>query len=74
MNTSASSSRQTPFVIAMALLILLGLIALNALQTTLFPVYFLYILVGWIFFVLFSNIDFDIVSLFSRQGSSLSPL
>lgn len=47
-------------------LIILSSIILNSLNKTLFPDYYVYILIALIFFIIFSAIDFDIISIFSK--------
>ncbi len=42
-------------------------LVLNSLDNTLFPQYFLYIFLGIAVFIIFSLIDFDIISLFSKH-------
>lgn len=48
-------------------LIVFGIVILNSLDKTIFPVYYVYVFIALIFFFIFSLIDFDIVSLFSKH-------
>lgn len=47
-------------------LIVFGLFILNSVAPTLYPLYFVYILMGVLFFWFFSQIPFDVTSLFSK--------
>jgi rod shape determining protein RodA len=53
-------------------LIIFSVVILNSLSPVLFPLYFVYIFIALIAFRFFSQIDFDVVSLFSRHFYILS--
>ena len=55
------------FIFSIGFLIALSLVVLKSVYPTIFPGYFFVTLLGVILFIIFSNIDFDIVSLFSRH-------
>ncbi len=59
---------------AIGLLILLSIVILNSIASTLFPFYFVYIVVGIIIFILFSRIDFTIFAVFAPYLYILSIL
>lgn len=54
-------------VISVFFLITTGTIILVSLDKSLFPLYFLYILLGILAFYIFSAVDFDVISVFSRH-------
>lgn len=56
-----------PFAIAVGLTLTLSVFVLHAIAPTLFPLYYLYLLMGILAFFIFAQIDFDIISLFSRH-------
>lgn len=62
-----TSNLDLTLVVPTGILILIGLVILNSIAPQLFPLYYLYIVLGIISFVIFSNIDFDILSLFSKH-------
>ena len=55
------------FIFSIGFLIVLSLVVLKSVYPTIFPGYFFVALLGVTLFIIFSNIDFDIVSLFSRH-------
>jgi len=55
------------FIFSIGFLIALSLVVLKSVYPTIFPGYFFVALLGVTLFIIFSNIDFDIVSLFSRH-------
>src|SRR3989344_5701442 len=55
------------FSITIIFLIALSVFVLNAISPTIFPDYFVYILISLIAFLIFSKIDFEILSLFSKH-------
>ena len=55
------------FIFSIGFLIVLSLVVLKSVYPAIFPGYFFVTLLGVILFIIFSNIDFDIVSLFSRH-------
>ena len=54
-------------VIAAVFLLLFGIVILRSVAPGVFPVYFIYLAIGVILFFIFSKVDFDIISLFSKQ-------
>jgi len=48
-------------------LLIFSVVILDSLDKTLFPTYFVYILVALLIFMFFSMVDFDIISLFSKH-------
>jgi len=52
-------------LVGMSILLLASVIILNSIASYLFPVYFLYIFLSIVVFIIFSHIDFDVLSLFS---------
>src|SRR3989344_2338429 len=54
-------------LIAICLVILISTLVLSSIAKFIFPTYFLYIFLSIIAFYIFSNIDFDILSLFSKH-------
>ena len=62
-----TSNTDITLALPTAILILLSLVVLNSIAPQLFPLYYLYIVLGIVSFIVFSNIDFDILSLFSKH-------
>lgn len=58
--------------LAVVFLILLGLVVLRSVAPTIFPLYFLFILLGFLSFFVFLQIDFEILQLFSKHLYILS--
>lgn len=56
----------------MAVLVLASLLILNSIAGYLFPQYFIYIILAVIAFLIFSHLDFDILSLFNKHLYVLS--
>lgn len=54
-------------IIAVVFLLLFGIVILRSVAPGVFPLYFIYLVVGILLFFLFSKIDFEIISLFSTQ-------
>lgn len=54
-------------VIAIGALIVLSLTVLNSIAPELFPTYFFYVVFGVLAFLLFSSVDYDIISAFSKH-------
>lgn len=52
---------------SIGLLLLLGIIVLRSIAPFLFPLYYLYLGLGFFAFFLFSKLDFEIISLFSKH-------
>src|SRR3972149_7608492 len=48
-------------------LVVFGVVTLRSLAPSLFPVYFLYLVLAILAFIIFSQIDFEILSLFSKH-------
>ena len=57
----------TLFFLGISFLIILSLVVLGSISPSLFPIYFLYVVLGLISFFIFSQLDFNIVSIFSKQ-------
>lgn len=65
--------RKEPALVVSAIgLIIVGLMALRAIAADIFPLYYLYVVVGILVFWLFSRVDFDILLLFSKHLYVLS--
>ena len=54
-------------IVGIILLLITSLLMLNSLASYLFPQYFIYIVIAIMSFIIFSHIDFDILSLFSKH-------
>jgi rod shape determining protein RodA len=54
----------TPLFIGIVFLVTFSILVLNSIASFLFPLYFLYVLLGFIAYYVFSQIDFEIISLF----------
>lgn len=59
--------KDIPLTLSTFFLIVFGGVVLNSLDKTLFPTYYIYIVVAVVFFIIFSLIDFDIITLFSKH-------
>jgi rod shape determining protein RodA len=59
--------KDTTLSISVLFLIIFGVVILSSLDIHLFPLYFVYIVVALAAFWFFSQVDFDIVSLFSKH-------
>lgn len=55
-------------LIAICLVILISTLVLSSIADFIFPTYFLYIFLSLLAFYIFSNIDFDILSIFSKHA------
>lgn len=66
--------REPALLIGMAGLMVIGLMTLRSIASDLFPSYFIYIFAGLLVFILFSHLDFDILTLFSKHLYFLSLL
>ncbi|MCJ7805136.1 FtsW/RodA/SpoVE family cell cycle protein [Patescibacteria group bacterium] len=53
--------------VGIAILSILGVVVLMAISPQIFPQYFLYVILGFIAYIVFAQIDFDVLSLFSRH-------
>jgi len=60
------------FIVGAGLLVVLSVVVLRSVAPTLFPLYFLYLLLAVVIFVIFSAVDFEILSLFSKHLYGLS--
>jgi rod shape determining protein RodA len=60
-------SKDISLTISVFFLIIFSVVILNSLSRPLFPLYFIYIIVALSAFWFFSQIDFDVVSLFSKH-------
>ncbi len=61
-------------VIGISLLLLLGIVILHSVAPTIFPLYFLYLILAIACFIVFSQIEYEILSLFSWHFYILSIL
>ena len=59
--------RDVLLVSAMSVLIVLSVFVLKSIAPVLFPFYFVYIIVGVLAFLVFSNIGFEVTSIFSKH-------
>ena len=66
-NISKSNSTDTLTVIYISLLVIISLVVLNSISSVLFPTYYLYTFIGVLVFIIFSKLDFEILSTFSKQ-------
>jgi len=57
----------TPLTLAISFLTVLSIIILRSIAPSLFPSYYFYIIIGIICYLLFSKIDFDVMSIFSKH-------
>jgi rod shape determining protein RodA len=64
--------REPAILVGITALIVLGLMALRSIASDIFPSYFLYIIAGLLAFIIFSQIDFDILLLFNKHLYVLS--
>ena len=64
---SKTSRFDLPFLIAIGFLVVISQVILRSVAPSIFPGYFFLVLVAIIFFLIFSSIDFDILSLFSKH-------
>src|SRR3989344_6129228 len=71
-----SISRRFDYILLFAaiFLVVFGVVTLRSLAPSLFPVYFLYLVLAVFAFIIFSQIDFEILSLFSKHLYILSIL
>lgn len=54
-------------VIGIVFLLVFGIVILRSVAPSVFPLYFVYLAIGVILFIIFSGIDFEIISIFSWQ-------
>ncbi len=67
--------KNEPWLIGFALsLMIIGVLVLNSIAANLFPLYFLYLAIGLLLFIVFSQISFSIFTLFSNHIYVLSVL
>src|SRR3989304_2758630 len=69
-----SSNLDYTLIGASIFLVVFGVVTLRSLPPSLFPVYFLYLVLAVFAFIIFSQIDFEILSLFSKHLYVLSIL
>ena len=55
-----------PYLISIFFLLAFGVLILNSIAKTIFPLYFFYIVLGLGAFFLFSKLDFEVISAFSK--------
>ncbi|MBI3396925.1 rod shape-determining protein RodA [Candidatus Woesebacteria bacterium] len=60
------SSYDYLYVLAIIFLLLFGIVTLVSIAPFLFPFYFFYVIAGIVVFLIFSRIDFEVISLFSK--------
>jgi len=53
-------------IVAIGLLIIFGLIVLRSIAAFLFPIYFVYVAIAILAFIIFLQIDFEVISIFSK--------
>jgi rod shape determining protein RodA len=63
----ASAKLDLPFIVGVILITALSVIVLRAIAPSLFPLYFLYLILGFGAFFLLIQTDFEIVSIFSKH-------
>lgn len=56
-----------PLVLSLSSLLLVSAVVLKSIAPAIFPLYFIYLAIALVFFIIFSQIDFEIISLFSRH-------
>src|SRR3972149_10744025 len=73
---SATTPRRFDYILlgSAIFLVVFGVVTLRSLAPSLFPVYFLYLVLAVFAFIIFSQIDFEILSLFSKHLYVLSIL
>lgn len=59
--------KDPPLVISVVILLVLSVIVLKSVAPGLFPLYFVYLTFGILAYVIFSNIDFDVIAVFSKH-------
>lgn len=64
---SSSIRVDAPFFLGIGFLVILSIIVLRSIAPFLFPYYFFYIILAFLVFFLLFQIDFEIISLFSRH-------
>lgn len=73
-NLLSALKREPALIIGTIGLLVMGLLTLRSIATDIFPVYYIYIFLGVLAFLIFSQIEFDILSLFSKHLYVLSIL
>lgn len=56
-----------PIIFYVGFLVVFGLLILNSIAPSLFPTYFIYVFIAAVAFIIFSQIDFEVISLFSKH-------
>ena len=68
MKTEASGARiDKPLLFGILFLVAFSVVVLRSIAPFLFPLYFVYITIGFVVFILFASIEFDVLSLFSTH-------
>lgn len=67
-------SKDISLILSVLFLIIFSVVILNSLSHSLFPLYFVYIFIALVAFWFFSQVDFDVISLFSRHFYVISLL
>lgn len=66
-NIKKPAKRDYALLAIIAIMLAISVLVLRSIASTLFPLYFLYFILGIGAFFLFSSIDFDVVSIFSKH-------
>jgi rod shape determining protein RodA len=66
-NVKAPSKIDYLFIGVIALLVLISVVTLHAIAPSIFPLYFLYIILGAVAFILLLPIDFEVISIFAKH-------
>lgn len=66
-NVKNSAKRDYALLVIISVMMAISLLVLRSIASSLFPVYFMYIVLGIGAFFLFSSIDFDVISIFSKH-------
>src|SRR3990167_3344492 len=59
--------RDYSLIFYVGFLIIFGLLILNSISPILFPTYFIYVFLAIVAFMMFSQIDFEVISIFSKH-------
>jgi len=66
-NRGLFSRLDVPFIVGCSILIALSIVVLRSIAPSLFPLYFFYMILAVLIFLVFTVIDFEILSLFSKH-------
>lgn len=66
-NRGLFSRLDIPFVVGCVILIILSIVVLRSIAPSLFPLYFFYLFLAVVIFLIFSAVDFEILTLFSKH-------